>query len=54
MAEPEPISMAYFIKPSHQSASLFAYGPIVARQQLGKNITAATNMHETINEFLEA
>jgi hypothetical protein len=34
---PEPISPACFINPSHQSASLFVYLPIVARQRLGKN-----------------
>jgi hypothetical protein len=33
---PEHVSMAYFINPSHQSV----YPPIVARQQLGKNMTA--------------
>jgi hypothetical protein len=34
---PEPISMAYFINPSHQSVCLYLYPSIVARQQLGKN-----------------
>jgi hypothetical protein len=62
----EPISTAYFKKPSHQSVSLYVYPlivarqrigknpPIAARQRLGKNATAATNTHETIKEFLEA
>jgi hypothetical protein len=36
---PEPISMAYFINLSHQ----YVYPPIVARQRLGKNVTATTN-----------
>jgi hypothetical protein len=35
---PEPISTAYFINPSHQSACLYAYPPIVARQRLGKSV----------------
>jgi hypothetical protein len=39
---PEPISTAYF--------SL----PIAARQRLGKNVTAATNSHATIEELLDA
>jgi hypothetical protein len=48
----EPISAAYLINPSHQSVCLYVYPPIVARQQLGKNVTAAT--HATIEEFLDA
>jgi hypothetical protein len=28
--------------------------PIVARQRLGKNVTAATNRHATIEELLDA
>jgi hypothetical protein len=32
----EPISMTYFINPSHQSMCLYVYSPIVARQWLGK------------------
>jgi hypothetical protein len=39
---PESILAAYFLNPSHQSVSI-CVPPIVARQQLGKNITAATN-----------
>jgi hypothetical protein len=42
---PEPISTAYFINPSHQSVCLYVYSPVVARQRLDKNVTAATNPH---------
>jgi hypothetical protein len=45
---PEPISMAYLINPSYQSVCLYVYPPIAARQRLGKNVTAATNTHATI------
>jgi hypothetical protein len=38
----EPISTSYFINPSHQSVCL-CISPTVARQRLGKNVTAATN-----------
>jgi hypothetical protein len=34
---PEPISTAYVINPAYQSVY------VVARQQLGKNVTTATN-----------
>jgi hypothetical protein len=47
---PEPISMAYFINPSHQSVCLYVYPLIVAMQQLSKNVTTATNTHATIKE----
>jgi hypothetical protein len=50
---PGPISTAYFINPSHQSVCLYVYLPIVAGQQFGKNVTAATNTHATIEELLE-
>jgi hypothetical protein len=40
---PEPISTAYFINPSHQSVCLNVHPLIDARQQRGKNITAATS-----------
>jgi hypothetical protein len=40
---PEPISTEYFINPSHQSVCLYVYLPIVARQRLGRHVTAATN-----------
>jgi hypothetical protein len=42
---PEPISTAYFINPSNQSVCLCVYPLIVARQQLGKNVTAAKNTY---------
>jgi hypothetical protein len=41
---PEPISKAYFTKLSHQSVRINVYAPIVARQRLDKNISAATNI----------
>jgi hypothetical protein len=44
---PEPISTAYFTNPSHQSLCLCVYPLIVARQQLGKNVTAVTNTPAT-------
>jgi hypothetical protein len=33
--EHKPISMAYFIKPSHQSVCLYMEPPLVARQRPG-------------------
>jgi hypothetical protein len=45
---PEPISTACFINPSHQSVCLYVYPLIAAMQRLGKNVTAATNTHTTI------
>jgi hypothetical protein len=33
---PEPISTAYFIKPSRQSVYLYVYPTHVARQRFGK------------------
>jgi hypothetical protein len=32
----------------------FVYPPTVARQRLGKNVTAVTNTHATIEELLDA
>jgi hypothetical protein len=49
---PEPISTAYFIDPSHQSVSV-SVSPIVARQRLDKNFTAAMNTH-AIEELVDA
>jgi hypothetical protein len=49
----EPISTAYFISPSHQSVSV-CVPLIVARKRLGTNATAATNIHSTAEEFLDA
>jgi hypothetical protein len=43
--EPELNSKAYFTNLSHQPVCLYVYPPIVARQRLGKNVTAATNIH---------
>jgi hypothetical protein len=42
------------INPSHQSVRLYVYSSIVDRQRLGKNVTAATNTHATIEELLDA
>jgi hypothetical protein len=44
----EPISTVYSIKSSHHSVCLYVYFPFVARQRLGKNVTAATKTHESI------
>jgi hypothetical protein len=49
---PEPVSTAYFINP-YQSVCLHVYPPTVARNRFGKNVTAATNAHERIEELLE-
>jgi hypothetical protein len=49
----EHISMAYFINPSHQYVCLYVYPPAVARQRLGRNVTAATSTHP-IEELLDA
>jgi hypothetical protein len=40
---PQPISMTYFINPSHQSVCLYVYPPIIARQRHSKHVPAATN-----------
>jgi hypothetical protein len=50
---PEPIAKAYIINPSHQSLCVYVYPSILARQRLGKNITAATNTHATTEELLD-
>jgi hypothetical protein len=50
---PEPISMIYFINPSHQSVCLHLHSPTVVMQRLGKNVTAATNTH-AVEELLDA
>jgi hypothetical protein len=42
----EHISTAYFINLSHQSVSVYVFSA-VAKQRMGKNITAATNTHAT-------
>jgi hypothetical protein len=48
----EPISTVYFMNPFQQSVCLYVYSHIVARQRLGKIITAAMNTHATIEELL--
>jgi hypothetical protein len=50
---PESITTAYFMNSSHQSVCLYMYPLFVARQRLGKNATAATNTHVTIEELLD-
>jgi hypothetical protein len=45
---PEFISTVYFINPSHQTACFYMYPLIVVRKWLGKNVTATTNTHATI------
>jgi hypothetical protein len=51
---PDPIPTAYFINISHQSVCPYMYSPLVARQRLGKNVTAATNTQAAIEELLDA
>jgi hypothetical protein len=50
---PEPVSTAYYINPSHQSVCIYVYPLIVARQRLGKKVTAATNTNATIEKLLD-
>jgi hypothetical protein len=50
----ERISTAYLKTSFHQSVCLYVYLPIVARQRLGKSVTAATNTHATVEELLDA
>jgi hypothetical protein len=50
---PKPISAAYLINPSHQSAFICVYSA-VAGQRFCKNVTAATNTHATVGELLDA
>jgi hypothetical protein len=47
--ELEPISMAYFINPSHQSVCLCVYPPIIAMQRFGKHAPASTNTRNRRN-----
>jgi hypothetical protein len=51
---PKPISTAFFINPSHQSVYLYVYSHIVARQRLGKDVTAAMTTLTTIEELLDS
>jgi hypothetical protein len=48
---PEPILRAYFINPYRQFVWLYVYPTIVARQRLGKNVTAATNVSRKIFDY---
>jgi hypothetical protein len=48
------ISVVYPINSSHQSVCLYLYPLIIARQRLGKNVTAVTKTQATIEELLEA
>jgi hypothetical protein len=49
----EPISTAYSINLSHQSVCLYVYPLIVAKQRLGKKVTAANNTHSTTEELFD-
>jgi hypothetical protein len=49
----DPISVACFINPSSQPVCLYVYPLIVARQRLGKDVTAATNTDATIASLLD-
>jgi hypothetical protein len=51
---PEPISTAYFINPLPSVCVSMCIPPIVARQRLGKNVTAATKTQTTTEELLDA
>jgi hypothetical protein len=51
---PEPVSTAFVVNTSYQSVCLYVYPVTVARQRLGKNVTAATNTYATIEELLDA
>jgi hypothetical protein len=48
---PKLDSKPNFMNSSHQSRRLYAYIPIFARQEIGKNVTAAPNPHVPIDEF---
>jgi hypothetical protein len=49
---PEPISTSYLTNLSHQSVCPFMYPHIVTRRRVGKNVTATTSIHATIDELL--
>jgi hypothetical protein len=49
----ESISKADIINPSHQSVYSYAY-PLIVITLFGKKVTAATNIHATIKELLDA
>jgi hypothetical protein len=48
---PESISTAYFINPTDRSVRLYVYSPIIARQRVDKNVTAATSTHNNRRIF---
>jgi hypothetical protein len=50
---PEPISTAYSKNPTSQSMCLYLYLSLLGNGSL-KNLTATTNTHATIEEFLGA
>jgi hypothetical protein len=50
----ESISTAYYTNPSHQPVCLYVYPTVIARQRLGKKLTAATNIQAIIRGFLKA
>jgi hypothetical protein len=56
-------SISWYLSPSSRWTSqipptslfvCYVHSPIVARQRLGKNVTAAMNTHVIIEEFLDA
>jgi hypothetical protein len=47
------ISAAYFINTSYQTVSVYV-APVIARQRLDKNVTAAINTQATLEELLNA
>jgi hypothetical protein len=47
---PEPISIAYFINPSHQSVCVLPY---CFQAMALQNVAMATNTHATIEELLD-
>jgi hypothetical protein len=47
----DPISTEYFINAFHRFVCLYVY---VARQRLGRNLTAGTNIHAVTEELLDA
>jgi hypothetical protein len=51
---PDPVSKGNFIYPAHHSVCLYVYLSNIARQRLGKNLTAAMNTQRTTEELLEA
>jgi hypothetical protein len=51
---PEPITRTYFISPPIGLCVCMCSPFIVARQRLGKDVTAATDTHGTLEELLDA